>query len=263
MINVAGQWEGEFRGTNIGRVTMNINQKGGHLSGNGTFFEPSLGRYEYKLDGAVLDSIEALLTSLPNQKITGLGTVTIKGKLNQDNEIEGLWQSSNRSNGSFILKKSVLSHQHSEKKSNKSVFLAHGHNELVKEKVAGLLRKLGLEVIILHEQASSGRTIIEKLEHYAASVGYAVALFTADDLGNKKNDNGPLRDRARQNVVLELGYFVGKLKRENVCLLHEDGVELPSDILSVTYISLGSSSWEFQLVKELKAAGYSIDANKL
>lgn len=89
-------------------------------------------------------------------------------------------------------------------------FVVHGHDEAAREAVARFLEKLGVEAVILHEQASGGRTIIEKLEHYG-DVDFAVVLLTGDDVGAAKAASDQLQPRARQNVVLELGYFVGKL----------------------------------------------------
>lgn len=145
--------------------------------------------------------------------------------------------------------------------SNK-VFIVHGHNNEIKVNVARTVEKLGLEVIILHEQANSGKTIIEKFEEFS-EVAFAIILLTDDDLGkNKKDDN--LNSRARQNVILELGYFIGKLSRDKVCPLYVPEVELPSDLLGLLYIELDAEeSWKFKLAKELKASGLDIDVNKI
>lgn len=141
-----------------------------------------------------------------------------------------------------------------------SIFVVHGHDEATREKVARLLEKLGLNPIILHEQPNQGRTIIEKFEHNSAPAGFAVVLLTADDLGGVQQDK--LQPRARQNVLLELGYFVGKLGRSQVCALREEGVEIPSDFAGVVYHPLDAAgAWKFQLAKELKAAGYAVDLN--
>jgi predicted nucleotide-binding protein len=126
--------------------------------------------------------------------------------------------------------------------------------------VAGFLRKLGLEPVILHEKANEGRTIIEKFEAHS-DVGFAVVLITADDVGGLKD--GPQRLRARQNVILELGYFVGRLGRKKVCPLIEGDVELPSDVLGVGWVDLDKhEGWHMKLAKELHAAGYEFDLNK-
>lgn len=142
------------------------------------------------------------------------------------------------------------------------VFIVHGHNNEVKVNVARTIEKLGLEAIILHEQANSGKTIIEKFEEYA-DVAFSIVLLTDDDLGKSKKDDN-LNNRARQNVILELGYFIGKLSRNRVCPLYAPGVELPSDLLGLLYIELDTEeSWKFKLAKELKASGLDIDVNKI
>lgn len=146
--------------------------------------------------------------------------------------------------------------------STSRVFIVHGHDEAARETTARFLERLGLEPVILHEQASGGRTIIEKLEHYS-DVGYAVILLTPDDEGRKKSLDEPYRDRARQNVILELGYFTGKLGRNRVCALHRGSVEIPTDYLGVLYVPLDEGGgWQLRLAKELKAAGFDIDMNK-
>jgi hypothetical protein len=100
------------------------------------------------------------------------------------------------------------------------VFIVHGHDNAAKEMTARFLEKLGLEAIVLHEQPNSGRTLIEKLEHHSA-VKFAIALLTPDDLGAAKAEAANLSPRARQNVILELGYFIGKLGRGRVCALYK------------------------------------------
>lgn len=143
------------------------------------------------------------------------------------------------------------------------VFIVHGHDESAQVKAARFVEKLGLEAIILHEKASSGRTIIEKIEHYS-DVGFAIVLYTPDDIGNVKGMDGDLNGRARQNVVFEHGYLIGKLGRENVTALVEGSVELPNDISGVVYIKLDEhSAWHLQLAKEMKQSGYDIDMNDL
>lgn len=140
------------------------------------------------------------------------------------------------------------------------VFVVHGHDEAVREAVARFISKLDLTPIILHEQASQGRTIVEKLEHHG-DVGYAVILLTPDDVGGTSPDK--LQSRARQNVVLELGYFFGRLGRDHVCALYKGELELPSDFLGVIYIPFdGGEGWRLRLAKELKAAGFPVDMNK-
>jgi predicted nucleotide-binding protein len=148
------------------------------------------------------------------------------------------------------------------------VFVVHGHDHGMKETVARFLSKLKLNPIILHEQADEGNTIIEKFEKHA-EVSFAVAIFSGDDLGAAQRDvsagraiEQSVRPRARQNVVFEFGYFVGALGRKNVVAIVENGVETPSDYSGVLYVPYDAEDgWRIKLVRELKAAGLSIDAN--
>ena len=144
-----------------------------------------------------------------------------------------------------------------------SIFVVHGHDEALREKVARTLEKLGFKPVILREQPNEGQTLIEKFES-KADVGFAVVLLTPDDIGYDKNKPNEAAGRARQNVVLELGYFVGRLGRKRVMAIRHPDVELPGDVLGLVYTdSQDEQGWKVELVRELKAAGYSVDANKL
>jgi predicted nucleotide-binding protein len=140
------------------------------------------------------------------------------------------------------------------------VFVVHGRDEVVCEAVARFISRLGLTPVIFHEEASQGRTLVEKLEHHG-NVGYAVVLLTPDDVGGSCSKE--LQFRAQQDVVLELGYFIGRLGRDHVCAVHRGELELPSDYMGAIYIPFdGSGDWRLTLAKELKAAGFSVDMNK-
>lgn len=148
------------------------------------------------------------------------------------------------------------------KKSNK-VFIVHGRNNEIKETVARFLEKLGLKPIILHEQPNGGKTIIEKFEEYS-DVGFAIILMTPDDNGHLAEEPMSTKERARQNVIFEHGYFIGKLGRERVIALVKGDIELPSDINGILYLGIDpSGSWKLYLAKEMKTAGYNIDLNNL
>lgn len=148
-------------------------------------------------------------------------------------------------------------------KTNK-VFIVHGHDDNAKISVARFVEKLGLEAIILHEQPNNGKTIIEKFESNARDVDYAIILLTPDDLASPINDPENKKFRARQNVILELGYFSGALGRNNICVLYKNDVEIPSDYLGVIYTELDSSEgWHLKLAKEMKTSGMNIDLNKV
>lgn len=141
----------------------------------------------------------------------------------------------------------------------RKVFIVHGHDEAAKEGMARFLSQIGFKPIILHEQASANRTVIEKFEANA-DVGFAVVLLTPDDEGHAKGDVP--KPRARQNVIAELGYFVGRLGRARVAVFKKGDVEVPSDFAGVIYTPLdGGGAWKQSLGQELQEAGFEIDWN--
>jgi hypothetical protein len=139
----------------------------------------------------------------------------------------------------------------------KQVFIVHGHDDIAKLEMASFIKSLGLEPIILHLQASSGRTIIEKIEHYS-NVGFGIVLYTPCDVGAKV---GALASayRARQNVVFEHGYLIGKLGRPRVAAVVKGKIETPNDISGVVYLALDDQGkWKDSLVTEMRAVGFSV-----
>lgn len=142
---------------------------------------------------------------------------------------------------------------------SRKVFVVHGHDEGSREAVVRFLEKCDFEPIILHEQANQGQTIIEKFEANA-DVSFAVVLLTPDD--SVKGLEDEVIKRARQNVILELGYFTGRLGRDRVCALKRGDVELPSDILGVVWTDFDAAgAWKQGLATELDAAGLNVDWN--
>lgn len=175
-----------------------------------------------------------------------------------EDETETVKQSSDQ--GDF---KALDTDRYDQGSATKKVFVVHGHEEAKRDAVGRFLAMLELEPIILHEQANKGRTIIEKFEDHA-DAGFAVVLLTPDDLGALAQDRDDLKPRARQNVILELGFFIGKLGRNRVCALKSRCVENPSDVDGMVYINLDEpDAWKTGLVRELKAAGFAIDANRV
>ena len=145
---------------------------------------------------------------------------------------------------------------------SRKVFVVHGHDEGMKSSVARFLEKLDLHPIILHEQPNGGKTIIEKFEANA-DVAFAVVLISPDDEGNEKGKRDKLQSRARQNVILELGYFIGRLGRAHVCALQSGDIETPTDVLGVLYVPYDlNGGWKIQLVKEIRAAGILLEDAK-
>ena len=143
----------------------------------------------------------------------------------------------------------------------KRVFLVHGRDNSSKNEVARFLEKLGLDVTILHERPNKGRTLIAKFQEESSDVSFAVVLVTPDDHGGLLD--GEQKPRARQNVIFELGFFIGKLGSERVCALVSEGVERPSDYDGVAYVQLDQSGgWKGELARELSAARIPIDLAK-
>lgn len=143
----------------------------------------------------------------------------------------------------------------------REVFVIHGHDGEAKLEVALFIARLGLVPIFLSEMTRDCRTIIEMIEKYGG-VDFAIAILTPDDYGYSKKERKKTRDRARQNVIFEMGYFMGRLGREKVSALFKDGVEVLSDFHGVLYIVMDSAGgWKFPLAKTLKAAGFNIDLN--
>lgn len=143
------------------------------------------------------------------------------------------------------------------------VFIVHGHDGEAKEAVARFVENLHFKAIILHEQANSGKTIIEKIEANS-NVGFGIVLYTPCDLGASQEKKDELKPRARQNVVFEHGYLMGKIGRENVCALVKGDIEKPTDISGVVYIPMDESeAWKYRVAKEMKACGYEFDPSKL
>lgn len=149
---------------------------------------------------------------------------------------------------------------------NKKIFVVYGHDEIARTQLEAMLRRWDLDPIILDQQASGGQTIIEKLEEYAADVGYAIILATPDDEGKAKSESS-YKSRVRQNVVLELGMFLAKLGRNRVAILWKEATdfEKPSDIQGLIYIPFKDKvdDVSVSLIRELSRQGYKIDSGRI
>jgi predicted nucleotide-binding protein len=134
------------------------------------------------------------------------------------------------------------------------VFVVHGQNESARSAIVSFLSKVGLDGIVLHEQPSMGRHLLTKFIKEAELVTFAIVLMTDDDVGSLKG--AALAPRARQNVILELGYFLSHLGQQRVCALITPGLETPSDFDGIVYIRMDDGrQWETELMRELRAAG--------
>jgi len=150
----------------------------------------------------------------------------------------------------------------SKEKVYKKIFIVHGHDGEMMQESARFVEKLGFDPVILKEQPDEGRTIIEKFEDYS-DVDFAIVLFSPDDLGKSKHAED-LNPRPRQNVVFELGFFIGKLGRNNVVVLHKvvEDFEMLTDFQGVLFKPY-REGWQINIAKELRAAGFDVDFNNL
>ncbi|HEX9262061.1 MAG TPA: nucleotide-binding protein [Candidatus Bathyarchaeia archaeon] len=158
----------------------------------------------------------------------------------------------------------------------KEVFISHGKDLKPLNELKAMLVGFGLSPVVLSEQPSGGKTVMEKLEAHS-DVGFVFVILTPDDLGgfvemgSKWSRPQRLRKflktaypRPRQNVILEFGFFVGKLGRDRVACLLKKPVEQPSDMQGIVYLSFKESLDEIrvEILKELEAAGYELPNNQ-
>lgn len=259
----SGYWTGAFEGTNQGGLTMDLNQNGRELAGVARLAEPAHGQYEYSIAGFAGENLS--LTLRPGRQSGGinLGSITVLASIDSQGQLIGRWRSTIGTEGIFSAKRFELSTLAQSLPKNNSVFLVHGHDEGAKQAVARFLEQLGITPVILQEQINRGMTLIEKFEDFASRAGFAIVLMTADDIGYPINQEEKKRNRPRQNVVLELGYFSARLGRNRTLVLMKGDVELPSDVLGLVYEPMDQNEgWKIRLARELKVAGFSVDLNR-
>ena len=147
---------------------------------------------------------------------------------------------------------------------SEEVFIVHGHDYTSRDTVAELVGNCNLTATILDEQPNKGRTIIKKFEHCASKAGFAIVLLTPDDVGASVKNMTDLKYRARQNVIFELGYFFGSIGSERVCVLYKGDLELPSDIQGIVYVPMDDNGeWQQRVIREMRAAGFLVDKNRI
>ncbi|GAA3730246.1 putative nucleotide-binding protein [Spinactinospora alkalitolerans] len=141
-----------------------------------------------------------------------------------------------------------------------TIFLIHGRDTSSRETVHRFVSEItSAQVVTLSEMPNKGQTIIEKFSTHMKKSSYAIVIATGDDEGRLKSTDD-FNLRARQNVIFELGFAFASLGRENVAVLYQDGVELPSDAYGIAYTELDAKgAWKLELMGELKAAGIDID----
>jgi predicted nucleotide-binding protein len=121
-----------------------------------------------------------------------------------------------------------------------TIFVVHGRDELRRDQLELILRRLGLEPYVLQVTGGGGDTLIEALEKMigkAAQSSFGIVLATPDDIGYLKAD-GPAeaKARARQNVIMEMGMLLSSLTRKRCAILVRGFVEMPSNMGGVITI---------------------------
>jgi predicted nucleotide-binding protein len=263
--NYAGYWTGEIAGTNRGGFTLDAKQDQTKVIGVAKIHEPSLGQYEYHAEGKIVEK-QLTLHLTPgrsNNPSMQLGYVQAICSLNEAGEIIGRWKSEIGTEGTLVATRHNAPKETPLPKVN-SVFIVHGHDEAAKHEVARFLTQLDIEPVILQEQINVGMTVIEKFETVSERAGYAVVLMTPDDFGYQNGKPEAGQHRARQNVVLELGYFIAKLGRSKTIVLTKGNTEIPSDLGGIVRETMDQGEgWKLRLARELKGAGFTIDMNKV
>lgn len=263
-LNYAGYWTGSIVGTNQGGFTFELTQDGDQVSGKACISEPSIGQYEYLAKGTGGETLSLTLTPGRQTGGIGLGIVHVVGSMEENNTLTGRWKSNILTEGIFTAKRFDQKSLKDQLPEMNSVFLVHGHDEGAKHGVARFLEQLGVSPVILQEQINKGLTVIEKFEEFSSRAGFAVVLMTPDDFGYPHGKEEDIKPRPRQNVILELGYFLAKLGRNKTIVLTKGDIELPSDVFGVVYEAMDrNEGWKLRVAKELKAAGFAIDLNKV
>lgn len=261
--NVSGFWTGDIFGTNRGGLVLDIKQDGDKISGIAKMHEPALGQYEYLISGIMKDGLSFKLTPGRHSGNLTLGNVQALCQLQADGSLVGRWKSDIGTEGAFTAKRFDPGALEVKLPKNNSVFVVHGQDEGAKQAVARFLEQLGITPVILQEQINQGKTIIEKFEEFSARAGFAIVLMTPDDCGYQIGKETEKMDRARQNVVFELGYFLARLGRNKIFVLKKGEIEMLSDFIGIVYEPFdGGEGWKMRLARELKGAGFAVDLNK-
>jgi predicted nucleotide-binding protein len=152
-----------------------------------------------------------------------------------------------------------------------SVFLVHGHDDQALAEIEGHLHALSVDAIVLARQSESAQSLFQKFLSIAGQAGFAIVLLSADDRGASRlqyDEPGvadrALQYRARQNVILELGFFYGHLGFERVFVVAAKpptkfpNFERPSDLDGVVFESMTDPGWKVKLARRLRQAGFAV-----
>jgi predicted nucleotide-binding protein len=180
--------------------------------------------------------------------------------------LNGLIERLNEHKEYLVPKSNIVTEEKNVVLNSKKCFIVHGRENDAKETIARFISKIGLDPVILHEKPNSGKTIIEKFEDYS-DAAFTIVILAPDDYGclvSEYSDRETLKKRARQNVIFELGYFIGKINRNKVIAIIVDDIEIPSDLSGIIYIKMDNDDgWKIKLVRELRELGIQIKMDGL
>jgi predicted nucleotide-binding protein len=146
------------------------------------------------------------------------------------------------------------------------IFVVCGTDDTMKQAVTEALVKLWLVPVVMCEEPSQGRKIVERFADYA-DVGFAVVLLSPDDSMYDKDESPTKRKlRPRQDVVFELGFLLGKLGKGNVLVFHREcaNFEGPTGFEGIKSVAFDDrDSWKIALIRELNNCGYIVDADRI
>jgi len=155
-----------------------------------------------------------------------------------------------------------------------AVFLVHGHDLESLSEIENYLESVGITPVVLSRLDESAQSLFQKFMSVAQKARFAVVLLSSDDYGASRRQyetegvaDRSLQFRARQNVILELGFFYGRLGWENVYVIYKDAdkvfpnFERPSDLDGVVFDAMNSSSWKGNLADKLRSNGFSLSTD--
>jgi predicted nucleotide-binding protein len=129
------------------------------------------------------------------------------------------------------------------------------------------LTKLSLIPLVLCEEPSQGKKIVENFSRDYADVAFAVVLLSPDDFGYAKNEAATKRKlRPKQDVVFELGFLLGSLGKGNVLVFFREcaNFEIPVDFEGIKVTAFDDrDSWKLALIRELSNCGLVVDCDRI
>lgn len=131
-------------------------------------------------------------------------------------------------------------------------FIAHGGQSKALEKLRSFLGALGIDPLVVEDQASEDRSANENVEHYLSQADCAIVLATKGDIDGRTGEFLP-----RGNILVELGRCQERFPRKTIWLLEED-TKFPSNVSEKVWERFSQDNIErafIKIAKELSAFG--------